>query len=214
MPSATRNTNTNSGNEVSAPPNPNTWLKKKALTPRAAAKDSTTVAVRISGATSARSSSARMMNTTTRMSGMMMLRSCADARLHVQVDRGVAAHLGAGAGNGVHRGPHPVDRGVGGLAVGRRGQRALQVGVARPGRRRRHAGDARGGGEGGPQRGRRARVADDDDGLARAGREVRGEHGSRRSPNRDARGRIARWSGRWPSGRSARAPGHPGPRRW
>src|SRR5215470_14642589 len=80
MPRATRNTNTNSGKEVSAPPNPNTWLKKKALTPRAAANDSTTVAVRITGATSARSNNARITSTTTRMSGMMRFRSCADAR--------------------------------------------------------------------------------------------------------------------------------------
>src|SRR5437773_12438186 len=49
MPRATRNTNANSGKVVSAPPNPNTWLKKKALTPRAATNESTTVAVRISG---------------------------------------------------------------------------------------------------------------------------------------------------------------------
>ena len=65
---------------MSAPPKPKTWLKKKALTPRAAAKDSTTVAVRISDATSARSSSARMMSTTGRISGMIRLRSCAEAR--------------------------------------------------------------------------------------------------------------------------------------
>ena len=64
---------------MSAPPNPNTWLKKKALTPRAAANESTTVAVRINGATSARNSSPRMTNTTTRMSGMMrfaVVRGC------------------------------------------------------------------------------------------------------------------------------------------
>ena len=65
---------------MSAPPKPNTWLKKNALTPSAAANDSTTVAVRISGATSARNSSMRMISTTARMSGMMRLRSCADAR--------------------------------------------------------------------------------------------------------------------------------------
>ena len=108
---------------MSAPPNPNTWLKKNALTPRAAANDSTTVAVRISGATSARSSSMRMISTTARMSGMMRLRSCADARCYVEVDGRGAADQGAGAGDGVHRGPHPVDRVVRGLAVRRRGQR-------------------------------------------------------------------------------------------
>jgi hypothetical protein len=55
-------------------------VKKNALTPRAAAKESTTVAVRINGATSARSNSPRMTSTTTRMSGTMRLRSCAEAR--------------------------------------------------------------------------------------------------------------------------------------
>ena len=65
MPSATRNTNTNSGNEVSAPPKLNTWVKTKALTPSAAAKDSTTVTISTIGATIARSSRPRMMNTTT-----------------------------------------------------------------------------------------------------------------------------------------------------
>ena len=39
------------------------------------------MAVRVKGATSARSSSPRMTNTTTRMSGMTRFRSCADARL-------------------------------------------------------------------------------------------------------------------------------------
>src|SRR4029453_4612430 len=86
--------------------------------------------------------------------------------LHVQVDRGIAAHLGVSTGDGVHRGPDPVDGGVGGLAVGRGGQRSSQGGGARPGRRWRHTGDSMGTGEGGPQGGRRAWVADDDDGLA------------------------------------------------
>ena len=76
---------TYSGNEVSAPPNPNTWLKKNALTPRAAANESTTVAIRISGATSARSSRARMTSTTARISGMTRLRSCASARCSSRV---------------------------------------------------------------------------------------------------------------------------------
>ena len=107
------------------------------------------MAVRINGATSARSNSPRMTNTT-RMSGR--LRSGHARRLDVQRGRGNAADQGAAAGNGMHRGPHPVDRVVRGLAVGRRGQRALQVGVARPDHRRRHASDPWGGGEGGPQR--------------------------------------------------------------
>ena len=80
MPSATRNTKTNSGNEVSAPPKPKTWSKTSALTPSAATNDSTTVAISISGATIARSSSARMRNTTTRTTGMIRFRSCAAAR--------------------------------------------------------------------------------------------------------------------------------------
>src|SRR5215467_11253348 len=81
MPRATRNTYTSSGKVVSAPPKPNTWSKKNALTPRAAANDSTTVAVRISGATSARSKIARMTSTTPRISGNSSLLSCAEARL-------------------------------------------------------------------------------------------------------------------------------------
>src|SRR6516162_3386417 len=80
MPRATRNTYTSSGKEVSAPPKPNTWSKKNALTPSAAANDSTTVAVRISGATSARSKIARMTNTTARISGSSSLLSWVAAR--------------------------------------------------------------------------------------------------------------------------------------
>src|SRR5215471_16277793 len=80
MPRATRNTNTNSGNEVSAPPKLNTLSKNSALTPSVAANDSTTVAMSITGATSARSSRARMTNTTSRTIGMIRFRSCADAR--------------------------------------------------------------------------------------------------------------------------------------
>ena len=81
MPRATRNTNTNSGNEVSAPPKWNRWLNTSALTPRAAKYDSTTVAIRMTGATTARSSSARITNTTSRMSGMITSRSCVAAWL-------------------------------------------------------------------------------------------------------------------------------------
>ncbi len=71
MPSATRNTNTNSGSEVSAPAKPNTCLNSSALRPRAAVNDSTTVAIRTSGATTARSSSIRIRNTTSSTTGMI-----------------------------------------------------------------------------------------------------------------------------------------------
>ena len=56
MPRATRNTKTNSGTEVSAPANPNTWLKNSEDMPSAAPNDSTTVTMSTSGATIARSS--------------------------------------------------------------------------------------------------------------------------------------------------------------
>ena len=65
---------------MSAPPKPNTWLKTRALTPSAAANESTTVASKISGATSARSSTPRITSTTPRISGMIRLRSCSAAR--------------------------------------------------------------------------------------------------------------------------------------
>src|SRR6266540_3253727 len=80
MPSATRNTNTNSGNEVSAPAQPKTWSNTSALIPSAAPKDSTTVAISTSGATSARSSNARITNTTASTIGMITFRSRVEAR--------------------------------------------------------------------------------------------------------------------------------------
>ena len=79
MPSATRKMNANSGNAGSAFAKWNTWLKKTALTPSAAANDSTTVAIRISGATSARSTIARTIRITSSTSGMIRLRSCREA---------------------------------------------------------------------------------------------------------------------------------------
>ena len=57
MPSATRNTNANSGNDWSAPAKWKTWVNTNPHTPRVAANDSTTVAISSSGASSARSSS-------------------------------------------------------------------------------------------------------------------------------------------------------------
>src|SRR5262249_901506 len=87
----------------------------------------------------------------------------------VQADSRVAADQGVGAGNGVHLSAGPVDGVVGGLAVGRAGQRALQVGVAGPGDRRGEGGGARGGGGGGPAAGGPG------GGAGGAGRAVRGE---------------------------------------
>ncbi len=131
MPRATRNTKTNSGNEVSAPPKPKTWSNTSALTPSAAANDSTTVAISMIGAISARSSSARMRNTTARMTGMITVAVVRGRVLDVQVDRRVAADQRVRAGDRVHGGADPVDGVVRGLAVRGGGERALQVGVAR-----------------------------------------------------------------------------------
>src|SRR6266851_6211117 len=79
MPSATRNTKTNNGIEVSAAAKPNTCLKNSEEIPSAEPKDSTTVAMSTSGATIARSSRPRMMSTTPRISGMSRFLSCAAA---------------------------------------------------------------------------------------------------------------------------------------
>ena len=75
MPSATRNTNTNSGIDTSAPANENRWRNASADRPSAVVKDSTTVPISTSGATTARSSSARMISTTSSTSGMIKFRS-------------------------------------------------------------------------------------------------------------------------------------------
>src|SRR5918994_1264949 len=76
MPSATRNTKTNSGNDESAPPKPKTYLKISALIPSAAAKDSTTVPISSTGASTERSSTMRISSTTTSTIGTIRLRSC------------------------------------------------------------------------------------------------------------------------------------------
>ena len=78
MPRATRKTKTNKGTTVRAL-KPNTLSNTTALTPSAATNDSTTVAIRITGAKTALSSRPRMMNTTSRISGMITLRSCVEA---------------------------------------------------------------------------------------------------------------------------------------
>lgn len=70
MPRATRKTKTKSGNAVSSPSKPKRCRKASALTPSAAAKDSTTVPISTSGAIRARSSRARITSTTTRITGM------------------------------------------------------------------------------------------------------------------------------------------------
>src|SRR5271163_1703267 len=75
MPRATRKTKTNSGNELSALPKRNTWLKNSALTPSAAEYESTTVAISMIGAITARSSSPRIRNTRSKVMGMITSRS-------------------------------------------------------------------------------------------------------------------------------------------
>ena len=71
MPSATRNTNANSGNDGSEPSKPKTNSKSSTEMPRAAPNDSTTVPSSISGAAMQRSSTIRMRSTITRMIGMI-----------------------------------------------------------------------------------------------------------------------------------------------
>ena len=78
MPSATRNTNANSGTAGSAPGKLNTWLKTNADTPRAAPKDSTVATVSSSAATSDRSSRMRTSSTAPRITGMINRRSLAN----------------------------------------------------------------------------------------------------------------------------------------
>ena len=65
----------NSGNPGSEPAKPKTYSKSSAERPSAAPKDSTTVAIRISGATSARSRTMRISRTTASTSGMITLLS-------------------------------------------------------------------------------------------------------------------------------------------
>ena len=81
MPSATRNTNANSGNPGSDPAKPKTYSNSSAEMPRAAPKDRTTVPIRISGAATARSRPIRIRNTTTRTIGMITLLSRLEATL-------------------------------------------------------------------------------------------------------------------------------------
>ena len=81
MPSATRNTNANNGNDGSAPAKPKTWSNTSAQTPSVAKNDSTTVATSSSGATIARSSSASTRKITTRIAGMITRLSRADSCL-------------------------------------------------------------------------------------------------------------------------------------
>src|SRR4029450_8514911 len=69
-----------SGNAGSAPANPKTWSKTRALTPSAAANDSTTVATSSRGEMIARSTSARMTRTITSTRGTTRLRSWRVAR--------------------------------------------------------------------------------------------------------------------------------------
>ena len=91
--------------------------------PSAAPKDSTTVAIRISGDASARSSSIRISSTTTSVTGMITLESRALAFSMSSRIAGLPADERVGALDRVHRGPDLVD-GV----EGRRGGRSRPSG--------------------------------------------------------------------------------------
>ncbi len=81
MPSPTRNTNAYSGSDGSIPAKPKTTSKTTRLKPSDAAKESTTVAISSSGATTARSSRMRIRNTTvSAIGGIRMLSRAAAVR--------------------------------------------------------------------------------------------------------------------------------------
>ena len=75
MPRATRNTNTNNGQDAAVPSKPRTCSKISPLMPTAAPYESTTVRSRHTGATIARSSTHRISSTTASTSGMTTLLS-------------------------------------------------------------------------------------------------------------------------------------------
>ena len=81
MPRATRKTKANSGNDASAPANPKTYSNNSTEMPIAAPNDSTTVAIRISGAVRARSSMTRISSTTSSTIGMITRLSRVEATL-------------------------------------------------------------------------------------------------------------------------------------
>ena len=93
---------------MSAPPKPKTCRKTSALAPSAAANDSTTVATSSSGASTARSSTARITSTTSQHDRDDQVPVVRGGALHVQVDRGAAADHGVGARHRVHGVAHPV----------------------------------------------------------------------------------------------------------
>ena len=99
---------------------------------------------------------------------MITLRSCAAACWTSRLIAVLPPTSASAPGTACTAGPDPADRGVGGLAVRRRGQRPLQVGVAVPDHRGGHAGDARSGPERRLQPGRRRLVADYHDRLPAA----------------------------------------------
>ncbi len=182
MPSATRKTKTNSGKAVSSPAKSKTCRKASALTPSAAAKDSTTVAMSISGATTARSSAARMSITTTRISGMSSSLSRAEARSASSCTAVPPPTFASAPGIACSSVAHPVHGVLGGLAVGPVGEGGLQVDPAvldrgHPGRRADGRGHhALGRGESPAHLAGTVGVRDDDHGLAAAGGEVAALH--------------------------------------
>ena len=96
--------------------------------------------------------------------------------LHVEVDRGVAADLGIGAGDRVYAVADPVDDVVALLAVRRRGHRGLDVRLAVAGHGLGRLGDAGYAVNRALDVGGLRRVGDDDHGSAGSGREVPGQN--------------------------------------
>src|SRR5215831_4060676 len=132
VPRATRSTKVHRGNDGSAPAKRMTWLNTRALMPRAAPKDSTTVPASGSGATIARSTSPTTTSTTASTSGTTRGAVVAGGTLDVKADGAATAGLGAGPRDRMQGGAQPVHGVEGGLAVRGGGQGRLQLGVAVP----------------------------------------------------------------------------------
>ena len=109
MPSATRNTNANSGNDWSAPANPNTWVNTNPQTPRVAANESTTVTISSSGASSGAQQHGEHHEDHDQHDRDDQVPVVHRRVVHVEGGRGLPADQGVGAGDGVHRGAEPGD---------------------------------------------------------------------------------------------------------
>ena len=107
-----------------------TYSNSSVEIPSAAPKDRITVPIRITGDSTARSSSIRISNTTSSTIGMITLLSRAEAILDVEVDRRGAAHQGVGTVDCVHGVADLLDRVEGRLVRDVAGHRSRDEGDA------------------------------------------------------------------------------------